>query len=99
MLVLCMLLSLSSTYALLMTNLNTLITMTQTYIYVWVYCIYKVYCIYNILYRRKRAWPSGCSAFRPSARTSTVILHTNQLALQTKSNLVRKIPCARIARN
>ena len=42
-------------------------------------------------YRRERAWPSGYSACRPSARASKVILHANKLALQTKSNLVRKI--------
>ena len=29
-----------------------------------------VYFVYNIPYRRARAWPGGCSAFRPSARAS-----------------------------
>ena len=42
----------------------------------------KLYCglVCKIPYRRARAWPSGCivcSAFRPSARASKGILHTN----------------------
>ena len=45
----------------------------------------------NTPHRRERAWLSGYSAFRPSACASKIILHTNKLALQTKSNLVRKI--------
>ena len=53
----------------------------------------NLYTLQLICYRRKRTWPSGCnSAFRQSARAlSKVILHANKLALQTKSNLVRKI--------
>ena len=47
--------------------------------------------VYNTHYRHKRAWPSGCSAFRPSARASKFILHANKLALQTKFSLVCRI--------
>ena len=32
--------------------------------------------VYKIPYCRARAWPSGCSAFGPSARASKGILHT-----------------------
>ena len=38
--------------------------------------ITRKYCIQDTL--SSRAWPGGCSAFRPSARASKGILHTNE---------------------
>ena len=35
--------------------------------------------VYKIPYRRVRAWPSGCSALRPSARAGKGILETTKI--------------------
>ena len=49
--------------------------------------------VYKIPYRRARAWPSGCSAFRPSARASKGILHTN-VSCNDAYSISCAIPCA-----
>ena len=49
--------------------------------------------VYKIPYRRARAWPSGCSAFRPSASREQ-----RYLAYKVRARVVYKIPYRRAPR-
>ena len=48
--------------------------------------------VYNIPYRRARAWPSGCSAFRPSASREQRYLAYNTFVFKIPYRRARAWP-------